>query len=126
VWGVLGVDVLRVRALQFLELAKHALERGFPELVLFNVEQFAQLYVKYLIYRGAGDFPKTHYLRDLFDRLLDVYGDACGLGDFVKKWRQFMAVLEVAYAAARYLGLAGRTWTMQWPSWRGPLACLNV
>jgi len=97
------VDVLKTRALQFLELARHALERGFPELVLFNVEQFAQLYVKYLIYRRAGDFPKTHYLRDLFDRLLDVYGDVCGLGDFIKRWKRFMAVLEVAYTVARYL-----------------------
>lgn len=122
----MGVDVLRAGALQFLELAKHALDREFPELVLLNVEQFAQLYVKYLIYRRAGDFPKTHYLRDLFDRLLDVYGDVCRLGDFVKKWRRFMAVLEVAYTAARYLGRAGRTWTAQWLSWKRPLACLNV
>jgi len=49
------VDVLRVRALQFLELTRHTLERGFLELVLFNVEQFAQLYAK-CMYRGLGIF----------------------------------------------------------------------
>jgi len=57
----LGVDVLRARALQFLELARHALERGFLELVLFNVERFARLYAK-CTYRGLGSF-RTHYLR---------------------------------------------------------------
>jgi len=57
----LGVDVLRAGALQFLELARLALESGFLELVLFSVEQFARLYAK-CMYRGLGSF-RTYYLR---------------------------------------------------------------
>jgi len=51
------VEVLRVGALQFLELARLALERRFLGLILFNVEQFAQLYVKYM-HKGLGIFPR--------------------------------------------------------------------
>jgi len=54
-WSALGVDVLGAGALQFLELARLALKRGFLELVLFSVEQFARLYAK-CMYRGLGIF----------------------------------------------------------------------
>ncbi len=102
------MEVLRERAVQFLEQAVSALEKAFYELVLFNVEQFAQLYVKYLIYRRTGDFPKTHFLRDLVDKLLLVYGDTCGLRDFADRWRYVMAILEHAYIASRYLPYRAR------------------
>ena len=49
------MDVLRAGALQFLELARLALERGFLGLVLFGVERFARLYAK-CMYRGLGIF----------------------------------------------------------------------
>ncbi|MEZ0319679.1 MAG: HEPN domain-containing protein [Pyrobaculum sp.] len=102
------MEALKTRALQFLEQAKFAAERGFAELALFNIEQYVQLYVKYLLYRRVGDFPKTHYVRDLFDRLLAVYGDVCNLKAFAERWRTFMAVLEYVYVASRYLPYRAR------------------
>lgn len=101
--------ILRERALQFLEQARFARERGFLELALFNLEQCAQLYMKCLLYRKVGDFPKTHYLRDLADRLLAVYGDVCRLAELVKRWGDVMALLEYAYISSRYLPIRARS-----------------
>lgn len=42
------MEALKQRALQFLQQAEFAKERGFHELALFDVEQCAQLYMKYL------------------------------------------------------------------------------
>ncbi|MEM1596971.1 MAG: HEPN domain-containing protein [Pyrobaculum sp.] len=102
------METLKTRAFQFVEQAKFAAERGYAELALFNVEQYVQLYVKYLLYKKVGDFPKTHYVRDLFDRLSAVYGDVCGLKAFVERWKTFMAVLEYVYVASRYLPYRAR------------------
>lgn len=53
-------DFLKRRALDFLACAESDFERGRYSLVLFHVEQFLQLYLKHLLYRKIGDFPKTH------------------------------------------------------------------
>ncbi|MGC9118599.1 MAG: HEPN domain-containing protein [Thermoproteus sp.] len=102
------MSVLKERALQFSEHARYALERGHYELALFHVEQYVQLYSKYLLYRRLGDFPKTHYLRDLLDRVVEIYGAVCGLPDFLKKWSANLAVLEYAYISSRYLPYRAR------------------
>lgn len=102
------MEALKQRALQFLQQAEFAKERGFHELALFDVEQCAQLYMKYLLYKKAGDFPKTHYLRDLAERLVAVYGGACGIAEFARRWSETMALLEYAYIASRYTPLRAR------------------
>jgi len=66
------VHFLRERALQFYEQATFTLERGYCEM-LFNIEQALQLYMKYLLYRKIGDYPKSHFLRDIADRLVEIY-----------------------------------------------------
>jgi len=70
------VEFLKERALQFLEMSKAAAERGFYEIALFHAELALQLYTKYLIYE-LGDFPKTHFLRDLLDKVLEPHGAVC-------------------------------------------------
>ncbi|MCU7788465.1 MAG: HEPN domain-containing protein [Pyrobaculum sp.] len=102
------MDVLKERALQFYEEARFAIEREFCELALFNVEQTLQLYIKHLLYKKVGDFPKTHFLRDLADRLVEVYGDRCGLAPLFTKWRYVLALLEYAYISSRYLPFRAR------------------
>ncbi|WP_258870251.1 HEPN domain-containing protein [Pyrobaculum aerophilum] len=79
------------RALQFYEQATFTLENCE---MLFNIEQALQLYMKYLLYRKIGDYPKSHFLRDIADRLVEIYQDNCGVKDHVKRWGQILALLE--------------------------------
>jgi len=96
------VEFLKERALQFLEMSKAAAERDFHELALFHAEQALQLYTKYLIYRKLGDFPKMHFLRDLLDKVLELYGAVCNLDDFLRRRSAVLALLEHAYTTSRY------------------------
>ena len=112
------VEFLKERTLQFLEMSKAAAVRGFYELALFHAEQALQLYTKYLIYK-FGDFPKTHFLRDLLDKVLELYGAVCNLDDFLRRPSAVLAYLlnqaevagevlqvpEHAYITSRYLPL---------------------
>jgi len=63
---------------------------------------------KYLIYRKLGDFPKTHFLRDLLDKVLERYGAVCNLGDFLRRRSAVLALLEHAYITSRYLPFRAR------------------
>lgn len=102
------MEFLKERALQFLEMSKAAAERGFYELALFHAEQALQLYTKYLIYRKLGDFPKTHFLRDLLDKVLELYGAVCNFDDFLRRRSAVLALLEHAYITSRYLPFKAR------------------
>jgi Uncharacterized conserved protein related to C-terminal domain of eukaryotic chaperone, SACSIN len=97
------VEFLKERALQFFEMSKTAAERGFYELALFHAEQEQQLYTKYLIYRKLGDFPRTRFLLDLLDKVLELYGAVCNLDDFLRRRSAVLALLEHAYITSRYL-----------------------
>jgi len=43
-------------------------------LVLFHVEQFLQLFLKHLLYKKIGDYPKTRSLVRLIKDTIRVYG----------------------------------------------------
>ena len=93
---------LRVNAKQFLEQAKFSMQRGFHNLVLFNVEQSMQLNLKYVLYLLTGEFPKTHKLSELF-RLVRDLGDPCNLYTFYESNKDFIAIVEYSYISSRYL-----------------------
>jgi len=57
------MSFLRDRAEEFLDNAKYNLGKGFYNLVMFDIEQFIQLYSRFLIYLKLGDYPKT---RDVY------------------------------------------------------------
>ncbi len=99
--GGLG-DFLRRRAEAFLDVARADYERGYYDLVLFHVEQFLQLYLKYLLFRRLGDFPRTHSLTRLFKDVIEVYGDDA-LRDFYRDNLEVLYLLEEAYITSRYL-----------------------
>ncbi len=101
------MEFLKERALQFFEMSKAAAERGFYELALLHAEQALQLYTKYLIYK-LGDFPETHFLRDLLDKVLELYGAVCNLDDFLRRRSAVLALLEHAYITSRYLPFRAR------------------
>jgi len=94
-------DFLRRRAEAFLDVARVDYERGYYDLVLFHVEQFLQLYLKYLLYRRLGDFPRTYALTRLFKDVIEVYGDDA-LRVFYRDNLEVIYLLE-AYITSRYL-----------------------
>jgi len=93
---------LRRRARAFLESAKADFERGDYDLVLFHVEQFLQLYAKYLLYLSLGDYPKTHSLTRLLKDLKRVRQEDV-LKKFYDENLEMINLLEEAYITSRYL-----------------------
>lgn len=55
----------------------------------YGVASLIIMALAYVIYRKVDDFPKTGFLRDLFNRALELYGDV--LGEFLR--RHFMALV---------------------------------
>ena len=53
---------LKRRAGEFWQRAKEDFQKERYNLAVLDIEQAIQLWVKYLIFLKAGDFPKTHYL----------------------------------------------------------------
>ena len=95
-------DFLKKRAKAFLESAQADFERGNYDLVLFHVEQFLQLYLKHLLFKKIGDYPKTHFLIRLMRSVMKVYNEN-RLQEFYEKNLETMYLLEEAYIASRYL-----------------------
>ena len=93
---------MKRRARAFLESAKAYFNRGDYDLVLFHVEQFLQLYVKYLLYLSLGDYPKTHSLTRLLKDLKKVRQEDV-LKRFYDENLEMINLLEEAYITSRYL-----------------------
>ena len=93
---------MKRRARAFLESAKADFNRGDYDLVLFHVEQFLQLYVKYLLYLSLGDYPKTHSLTRLLKDLKKVRQEDV-LKRFYDENLEMINLLEEAYITSRYL-----------------------
>ncbi len=94
-------EILRKRALEFLEEARIALERGSYDLACFLSEQALQLYLKHVLLVIVGDYPRTHSVRRLLGEIARVLGSK-ELEDFIKANRARLIALEDAYIMARY------------------------
>ena len=93
------------RAYEFLEEAKEALMRSRFDLACFFAEQAAQLYLKAILLKVIGDYPKTHYVRILLSKLVEVIVDEekkLKIIDFTKRNRAKLSELEDVYIMARY------------------------
>ena len=66
------------------------------------MEQFVQLYSKYLLYRKIGDYPKTNSLTRLIRYLIKVY-ENCKLREFYENNLEMLYLLEEAYISSRYI-----------------------
>jgi HEPN domain-containing protein len=97
------MSFLRDNARQFLEQAKFSMERGFYNLVLFNVEQSIQLNLKFLLYSLTGDFPKTHKISELFKYVINILDNSCNLSNFYEENKDFISIIEFSYISSRYL-----------------------
>jgi len=104
---VSGVHVARLkrRARAFLAEAEEASD---PDLAMFFLEQAAQLYIKSVYYELFGAPLRGHGLRELLGILSKALSDAGydaeadTVMEYVAKRRRILAVLELAYTAARY------------------------
>lgn len=98
----MSYELLKRRALSFLRDARWDFERGDYDLVLFHVDQFIQLYAKYLLYRRLGDYPKARSIVRLLRDLARVYSSE-DLEKFVEENLEALYLLEEAYISSRYL-----------------------
>lgn len=98
----MSFELLKRRALGFLRDAKSDYEIGDYDLVLFHVEQFIQLYLKYLLYRVIGDYPKTHGIIRLLRDVARLYND-CELNRLIEENLEALYLLEESYISSRYL-----------------------
>ncbi len=94
------VEYLRERAEEFYDNAKYNISRGFYNLAAFCIEQFMQLYLKYLLAKSIGYYPRTHSLSELFKDA----GRLCKeLLSFYEKRALEISSIEDAYISSRYL-----------------------
>jgi HEPN domain-containing protein len=95
------INFLKERAKEFFEEAKELFKKKRYNLSAFNLEQAIQLFVKYLIGKKLGDWPKTHYLSELVPDLARIYKSK----EILKFYREnelFFENLEDAYFVSRY------------------------
>lgn len=92
---------LKKRAGEFWERVKEDFQKGRYNLCALDVEQTVQLWLKYLIFLKAGDFPKIHYFKRLIESLADIYSSSL-VSDFYKANILQFTSLEDAYLTSRY------------------------
>ncbi len=94
------VNVFLERAKKFEELAKIAFEKKMYDVAAFHIEQSLQLYLKYVLAKDVGYFPKTHNLKKLFEYASNVDKK---FEEFYSKNEIILKDIEDAYILARYL-----------------------
>jgi HEPN domain-containing protein len=96
------IEFLKERSRKFFLNAFYLFRKGHYDLCAFNLEQSSQLYLKYLIVKKIGDWPKTHYLQELIKRLSEVY-EKPEINNYLLKNEIFFDDLTDAYFTSRYL-----------------------
>ena len=93
------MEFLKENAEYFERKAFEAIKEK-PKFVLFFAGQALQLYVKYILAKELDDYPKTHNLRILFQKLAKIDAKA---EKFYDENADIFDLLEEAYITARYL-----------------------
>jgi len=96
------IEFLKKRSKEFYENAKELFKKDKFNLSAFNLEQSCQLFLKYLIGKKIGDWPKTHYLDELIKELAKAYRKKIIL-EYFQKNELFFENLTDAYFTSRYL-----------------------
>ena len=95
------VKFLKERAKEFWEEALRDLKEAKYNLAAFHLEQAVQLYIKYLLAKELGEWPRTHYLSELLEKLNEVYENK-KIKEFQKENELFFENLTDAYFTSRY------------------------
>ena len=69
---------------------------------MFHIEQFLHLYLKYLLYKKVGVYPKTHSPIYLLKEVIKTH-DSDELKGFYDKNLEMLNLLEDTYITSRYL-----------------------
>jgi len=96
------IEFLKKRSKEFYENAKDLFKKAIFNLSVFNLEQSCQLFLKYLIGKKIGDWPKTHYLDELIKELAKAYKKKIVL-EYFQENELFFENLSDAYFTSRYL-----------------------
>jgi|BEDMetMinimDraft_1075159.scaffolds.fasta_scaffold14671_1 Uncharacterized conserved protein related to C-terminal domain of eukaryotic chaperone, SACSIN len=91
---------LKENAEYFEKKAKEAYEEKRFKFVLFFVEQSIQLYLKYILYKNLGEYPKTHKLKEIIEDASLISKDFL---NFYNKFADIFDLVEESYITARYL-----------------------
>ncbi|MEM0018033.1 MAG: HEPN domain-containing protein [Candidatus Korarchaeum sp.] len=94
------VELMKRRALAFLDLARYSMEKGNHDIAAFNAEQSAQLYLKATLLELIGDYPRTHSIIFLLNELRRVHEEE--VSSFIKENKRGLHNLEDAYLMSRY------------------------
>lgn len=97
------MEFLKKRAGQFEEEAQEAFRKGNYNFTLLFVEQALQLYLKYMLAKEVGDFPKSHGPIHLFEALSSILGDR--VVSFLSDNRMMLDLLTEAYVGSRYIDM---------------------
>ncbi|MEM0476560.1 MAG: HEPN domain-containing protein [Candidatus Aenigmatarchaeota archaeon] len=92
------MEELKTKAKYFEEEAFEAFKNKRFTLVVFFVEQAIQLYLKYLLFKKVGEYPKTHNLRILFNEASKIIN----LKNFIQENEEIIDLLQTSYIEARY------------------------
>ncbi|OYT38518.1 MAG: hypothetical protein B6U89_05705 [Desulfurococcales archaeon ex4484_58] len=95
------MEYLKENAEYFEKKAREAFEEGVYNFTLFFAEQALQLYIKYILVKTIGDYPKTHSFSTLFQILAEIIDSAY---EFYDKYSELFELLEDAYITVRYFG----------------------
>ncbi len=97
-------ETLMRRSRMFLEEAREAYQKERYDLAVFLAEQGLQLYLKAQLLRVAGDYPRTHSVRQLLSLLARALGGEAVevVSEFSRRMRPRLSELEDVYIAARY------------------------
>jgi len=93
-------EVLRKRALHMVTMAENAFENGFYDVSCFLAEQALQLYLKAMLLKLLGGYPRTHSIRRLLGELSKLVDSR--LEEFCRVNWVRLSALEDAYLMARY------------------------
>jgi len=93
------MEYLKKNAEYFEKKAIEALDEE-PKFVLFFTEQALQLYLKYILAKKLGDYPKTHKLKVLLNEFGKLNKE---VELFIKKYELVIDLLEEAYITSRYI-----------------------
>ena len=92
-------EFLKKNADEFLKNAEYLIGRRVFNLAAFNIEQAVQLYLKYLLAKKIGEFPKTHSIK----RLIFECSKFCReLEKILRENINTIGEIEVAYISSRY------------------------
>jgi len=97
------VDFLKRRAESFFDNAKDLIKKREYPLAAFNLQQSAQLYLKYYLFLKLKRYPKIHLIGELLRAIGKTYDKKRKVNEIIEKNANIISDLNQAYFTARYL-----------------------